>query len=374
MVQYNYMLSQLSIFKLISQQEMDAIKNRLDLSELKLSLIKEDKKFQIKINGYDFMLVTDDMSYFNYPFSYFFVQADIEYIRTTFLEKQSEYNYYISGKKSRKAGDKFEMQIVSMLNAAGNFRDKFVESVFKFFPEITNFENCSLTFERHGSSKVPDVFGKKTTRKSDIQLTIKDVFTNQILKKVQFSLKKTNTRTQIHVSSPTKFLEYFKVRNVPISSTLETAIFKFCGCINYAPAELNPMETPEELRLKYSQFDRNRYLLNELTEDEQKVMLDWFSTYQRDILKLILSSGYCQNPEDWAHLYLTNPSSWSEGDEIKELNLESIDDIIYNCPDPVKFSSQFGCLKLGMGIDMQMKGSGQTRTARSNLQFQKKSE
>jgi hypothetical protein len=161
------------------------------------------------------------------------------------------------------------------------------------------------------------------------------------------------------------------VFNVEAPKSIIKSFNKFCGVDGFTPSEL--ISDSKELE-KLKQKHRERFLLNELSDKEQKELLSWINEHHQIILDLVLSKGGIIDSKYHATHYICYSGHYECGSDITHISLSNIKQLIKEAvKTPVSFSKEFGCICFGAKVQAQMKGSGKTRALKTGLQFQKKS-
>lgn len=275
------------------------------------------------------------------------------------------------GEKARVSGRDFEIALADKLNTPGIFRDKIVEQLLAEMPQLKDPLNWSFKFSALTRKNFEAYGGKKTPAKVDIIVDVDNVITKKHFT-LGMSIKKTDDRTQVHITSVKRFFDLLdKIFQIKAPEGIIASFMKFCGVAGYTPSELIKDSAKRE---KLVQAERERFLLNELELSEQKELLKWLNNHHSQILELVLSKGAVIDPKFHATHYVCYNGHYESGDDITHISVYNIKNLIKEAiKTPVSFSKEFGCLCFGARVQGQMKGSGQTRTQKTNLQFQKKS-
>lgn len=312
---------------------------------------------------------------FNYPYDQFFNDTDKQFLlyhsySNKFLKvvspRQPKVNKIKqeSGVDAQIHGSLFEEHCSLMLNENNNFRN---EAVLKILKDLNlDPKENQVSFIHQGDEHVANLDGNKILPKADILVHIKNIKQQKDYVR-GISVKKTNLSTQIHICSVEGFKKVLQ-QNYQVTMPLhvESGLKKFVGADGFSPREtLSPLQVK-----KLGQGERNRFLLQELNEEEQSAMLEWFNLNLASILKLILGEGSVEDSKYHAHYLICNKTSYTQAQDWSPVFM-SIEEIISKVSEEkVTFSQSGGAIKFGDKITLQMKGSGGPKQ-RTSLQFKK---
>lgn len=276
-------------------------------------------------------------------------------ILNNFSENLTLHNKHNYGETARKNGDKFEKDIVFILNDnSSEIRKNFLEFIINK-NIINNTDN--IFFEKVPGSKVKSIFGKKTTSKADIWMNIEN-------KKYPISLKMTNEGTQLHISPINNFLKYMEKNDCIITDNLKKGLEKFCGLIQPDKELLSLLNNNRSFKTK----NRKRFWMNELDSEERYEIISFLKTYKEQTLKYIFSEGMCLEDDYKPNLFIFNKVSYT--------NTQTLDPVFYTLKDitniygkgDVKITKD-NSLEISKYIGLQMKGSGKEKASYHSLQF-----
>jgi hypothetical protein len=263
-----------------------------------------------------------------------------------------------AGETGRSAGYGFEDLILNEINCNlnGKIAQQIVTTIAK--DKKINLNNFNICAEKM-PSKVIDRFdnSKKTSPKADIRINFKNQ--NEHFR-FGISIKSSNISIQVQITNIDNFKIACENKNLEFSDLLYISLSKFCGFGEYKPTK------EEQKTLK--QGDRNRWLIQELEENEQKEIELFFNQNQEEITKLVLKEGTALE-EFFADYYLVNNSKFSATGKV-DFCIKNIDEVIQNSIQKSCYKvTDKGSFHIG-SVTVQMKGSGKGE-AYHGFQFNK---
>ncbi|EJF06143.1 Restriction endonuclease, type II, HinP1I [Thiovulum sp. ES] len=201
-------------------------------------------------------------------------------------------------------------------------------------------------------------FGKKTSPKADIRVNFKNDSTHY---RFGISIKSSSANIQVQITNVDNFRIACEFKGLDFSDLLYIGLSKFCGFGEYKPTE--------EQKEKLLQGNRDRWLINELEEIEQREIEKFFNKNQKSISELVLKEGTALE-EFFADYYLVNRNEYSKTGDV-DFCIEPISEVIDNSIAKNGYkTTPKGSFHIG-SITVQMKGSGKGE-AYHGLQFNKK--
>jgi len=335
-----------------------------DLSWFKSFLLKNKAMIQLNPNS-DVVLGNivigkfEEEDFFFYEKFYKLQEGMSQFFYELFFQENKKNESY------RSIGEEFEKVLKENFDNKG----KYYKSLSDFF-----FKNELSDFDQSKTIFYLDVIGKKYLKtkrgtqappKSDILIQASD---GEKTKTLGISIKKTPARTQVSVHSIDSFIAGLTSESeIEFPEIVKKALSKFCGLDGFTPKELDPERIVK-------QQDRQRYLLNELEEDELQELVQWCEKNKKQIANFVLFTGSLEDQMYHAdYIVATNDSYTGEiCQELPELVIESKNDILDKVADtPISLGRDYGTVKFGADLSFQMKGSGSTRSMKTSLQFQK---
>jgi intein/homing endonuclease len=274
-------------------------------------------------------------------------EDDVDKITELFKKKcevrdDEDENY---GKIARDNGEKFEHIVCELLNETDNkVRDDFMKTFVKEYKDVHISKLKNAKFIVVPKDKVESIYDKKTTSKADIWMMVED-------NKYPISIKMSNKGTQLQICSIENFVNYMRQNDSHPSEVVLRGLKKFCGIIKPSEDELSLFSRPESLK------NKKRYWMNELTNTEQKEILDFFRTNKTKILKIIYCDGMCKKDEHKPRLFIMNNSYYTKTNDIK-LMFYTFNELIKKTSVGNVCTTKENSLELSKFIGVQMKGSG----------------
>ena len=155
-----------------------------------------------------------------------------------------------------------------------------------------------------GKSMVDDIFGGKTQSKKDITVKFQDD------KVVNFSIKKPSTiGGQVHLSTLSRFLDAMEIiTGRPVPNEVKWVFRAFTGETegNTIKEFTGGAKLHGPIIAKHNELAeiyQNRLYASTLEIEFSKkwdAFNSWFNGYMPEITRLLFSTGYCKNPEDFA--------------------------------------------------------------------------
>ena len=262
-----------------------------------------------------------------------------------------------SGERGRYSGYKFEDIIRDEMNR----KTKIGEKIIKYILMSENIFPCKeFSYKAYKTpSKVKNVItgNNDASPKADVILEI-EVDGSYCIRK-GISIKSSPNSVQVQITNVDSFKRTCEYYGIKMDEKTYVGLCKFCGWGEYKPSE--------EEKKKLKQGRRDRWLFNELEEEEQKAIKDFFTTNAKEIVEIILKKGNA-SVTYYADYYLVNLEEYSSTRKI-DICMKSIEEIIESSIGAFKPTKR-GSFHLGK-ITIQMKGSGKGKRYH-DLQFNKK--
>jgi DNA (cytosine-5)-methyltransferase 1 len=194
--------------------------------------------------------------------------------------------------------------------------------------------------------KVESFEDKKTTSKSDL---IIDIYG----KRLGVSVKCTNGKNQLHLTSIGMFSKFMSYIQKPLSQLCHTAMEKYLGVIEPTKEELKTFNDSRHKR----NIGQKRYLAHELKPEEQKAILDYLKEYQFEILDMACRTGFCKDAVHYAECMLVSAGKFNETGET-DSHLIKISEYINSLRIGDPYFTETGNIMLSNNVSFQRKGSG----------------
>lgn len=253
----------------------------------------------------------------------------------------------IAGEQGRSSGYEFEYKIIEEINNNSEIGKYLINFVLLK-------ERIDETKVKVVASKVPktvkDVLGgRNKPPKSDIFIEIYNQ--NKILlNQIGISIKSSPGSVQVHITNVDMFKEICEFYGLAFSHKLYSSLCKFCGWEKYKP---------NEIQKKFLvQGKRERWLFNELDEDEKKEIQDFFSCYEKEIIEIVLMKGSASH-KYFAKYYIANRVPYSKN-KIIDVDILDMSTLIDICACGFS-ATEKGSFHVGK-ITVQMKGSGKGKS------------
>lgn len=217
---------------------------------------------------------------------------------------------------------------------------------------INNFESYKI-YSIKAPKNVKNRFGwQKKPPKADAHIIFeKD---NLIIKK-WISIKSSSWSIQVQITNVKNFREIIENNWIEFSDELYVWLSKFCWFWDYKPSKLliedrNNLSEWQRLCLdkldektKISKTDiecinclnnlfwleqwrRNRWLINELTDNERNIIKNFFNNNQKKITEIVLKEWFSEE-EYFADYYLVNKNEYSST-QIVDIYIKNMDEVI----------------------------------------------
>lgn len=231
---------------------------------------------------------------------------------------------------------------------------------------ILDFATYEIYWEKAPKNVKNRFWWQKKPPKSDIHIVFKKG--DELIKK-WISIKSSNWSIQVQITNVKNFKEILIKNWIVFSSSLEVWLSKFCWFWDYKPSKLliwdfSKLSTKElnclinlELNTKISEKDtesidcinnlfnleqwrRNRWLINELTNDERLEIKNFFTINQKKITEIVLKEWYSEEFY-FADYYLYNNNEYSNT-KLVDISIQNMDKVIEkSCIKPYKETSQW---------------------------------
>lgn len=168
---------------------------------------------------------------------------------------------------------------------------------------------------------------RKKPPKADAILYFENIKTGNIIIR-GISIKSSNINIQVLITNVKMFLDVCKWYWLDISNEyLEMGLSKFCWYWKYKPSLVLKNEDIKKLK----QWNRDRRLIQELSENERLTIKNFFNLNQRPITEIILKKGSW--PKEYrADYYLVNKTKYS-ATQIVDFKIDNIENIINRSMD-----------------------------------------
>lgn len=210
--------------------------------------------------------------------------------------------------------------------------------------------------------KVASILNKKTTPKSDIWFIYGDGLVDFQIR-IPFSIKMTNSGTQLQVIPINNLIGFLNKNNIEVSYIVRCSLEKFCGVIKPSLEEINIFNKNRKQKL----INKPRYWMNELSDLEQNSLINFIKLNKSILIDLCLRSGMCLNEEHKAEYFILNNSDFTKTGEIDPIIL-NYDEIVEKMSEGDPKITENNSIELSRFIGIQRKGSGRGASANS-LQF-----
>jgi hypothetical protein len=263
-----------------------------------------------------------------------------------------------AGETGRSAGYRYEDVILNAINC--NQSEDIAQKVIKTIAEkeeldISKFNICAEKMP----SRVVDRFdnSKKTSPKADIRVNFKNSSHHYYF---GISIKSSSANIQVQITNVDNFRRACEFKGLNFSENLYIGLSKFCGFGEYKPTD--------KQKSSLIQGRRDRWLINELEESEQKEIEEFFNKNQKAISELVLKEGTALE-EFFADYYLVNNNEFSRTGII-DFCIKPMSEVIDKSISKGGYkTTPKGSFHIG-SITAQMKGSGKGE-AKHGLQFNK---
>jgi len=263
-----------------------------------------------------------------------------------------------AGEIGRSAGYSYEDIILNKIqnNVNGQIAQKIIKTIVE--KESLNLYNYKIFVEKMPKSVQDRFEDRKTSPKADIKI----IFHNsQNIYVFGISLKSSSANIQVQITNVKNFKQICINKGLFFSDKLEIALSKFSGFGEHKPQE--------EIKDKLKQGQRDRLLITELNDNEQKEIEEFFNINQKVITEIVLKEGSALK-EYFADYYLVNNSEFSKTNTV-DFCIKHIDEVIQDSIQKSNYQvTKNGSFHIG-SITVQMKGSGEGE-AYHGLQFKKK--
>ena len=219
---------------------------------------------------------------------------------------------------------------------------------------IYNFENYDIYAEK-APKNVPNRFWwQAKPPKADVHIVFKKW---DIIIKKWISIKSSNWSIQVQITNVKNFKEIMKKNWIYFSNELYIGLSKFCWFREYKPSRQliknTDILTTDQKRCLYKmekntkiskndnfcieclnklfnlkQWRRNRWLIQELTDNERILIKSFFTENQKKITEIVLKEGFSEKYY-FADYYLVNKNEYSRTKNV-DIYIENMDKVINN--------------------------------------------
>lgn len=281
-----------------------------------------------------------------------------------------------SGEQGRNDGLQYEMDLKTFLHEEhDNNRPDSILNDLCVKKYSTGFENKTLECYNIGMSKqlISENSARKTTSKIDLF-----IYCPKIDKKINFSIKKNHSGFQYHITTANRFFDIITEKHFNISNLeiLKSAVYKFLGCEQYSPDFL--LDNKKITLEKYNKLKgTERFLFSELTNQEQKVLKDFFKD-KENLIKLVsvFLLGKYKEDADFVDFIVFNTTNYNDKNRtispkfINQKDLMTYLESNINNKNFIAFNET--TIHFGNIFSLQRKGSGKSKGSRSTIQFKGK--
>ncbi len=265
-----------------------------------------------------------------------------------------------AGEIGRSAGYRYEDIIVNEINnnPYGIIAHNIIHTILNNELYLYLQGNFNVYAEKVPSRVVDRFdFEKKTSPKADIRINFKNQTAHY---RFGISIKSSSANIQVQITNVDNFKRACELKGLNLSENIYIGLSKFCGFGQY---KLN-----EEEQENLIQGDRNRWLISELSKNEQMEIEEFFNTNQKEITEIVLKEGTALE-EYFADYYLVNNSEYSKTGQI-DFCIKPMSEVIDKSIEKGGYkTTPKGSFHIG-SITVQMKGSGKGE-AYHGLQFNK---
>jgi DNA (cytosine-5)-methyltransferase 1 len=196
------------------------------------------------------------------------------------------------------------------------------------------------------NKKVYNFEDGKTASKSDLMI---DMYG----KKIGVSVKCTNGKNQLHLTSIDMFTRYMSCMMKPIPSACLIGLKKYLGVVEPTEDELNQLNP---LRHKRN-IGQKRFLAHELNLAEQEEILKYLKEHKLFILDMACRTGFCKDAINHADFMIVSIGKFNETCETGN-NLIRTSDYIASIQIGDPYFTKTGNIMLSDNTSFQRKGSG----------------
>lgn len=217
---------------------------------------------------------------------------------------------------------------------------------------INDFEDYNIYSEKAPKNVKNRFWWQKKPPKADIHIIFeKD---NLIIKK-WISIKSSSWSIQVQITNVKNFREIIENNWIDFSDELYIWLSKFCWFWNYKPSKLliedknnlnelqkwclNKLEEKTKISKTdtecinclnnlfwLEQWRRNRWLINELTDNERNIIKNFFNSNQKKITEIVLKEWFSEE-EYFADYYLVNKNEYSST-QIVDIYIKNMCEVI----------------------------------------------
>lgn len=267
----------------------------------------------------------------------------------------------------RSSGYSYEDIIVTLINDY-LINSKWMQIILFITQDLCLSYNDYEIWAEKCPKTVEDVFyhwtwASKKPPKADIHIYFKNKITGSSFFK-WISIKSSNISIQVLITNVDSFLlvcKWYGITN--ISDIVKQWLYKFCGYGKFKPSLMLSKQEKEKLQ----QWDRERWLIQELTDEERVAIKNFFTEHQLLITEIVLQKG-SSSQAYWADYYLVNKVKYSLAGEI-DFDIDTMQNVIKRCTESSYIETEKWSFHIWK-ITVQMKWSGKWE-AYHWLQFNK---
>lgn len=217
---------------------------------------------------------------------------------------------------------------------------------------IDNFEDYKI-YSKKAPKNVKNRFGwQKKPPKTDIHIIFEK---DDLIIRKWISIKSSSWSIQVQITNVKNFREIIENNWIEFTDELYIWLSKFCWFWDYKPSKLlienkNNLSELQKLCLNkleektkisktdiecinclnnlfwLEQWRRNRWLINELTDNERNIIKNFFNYNQKKITEIVLKEWFSEE-EYFADYYLVNKNEYSST-QVVDIYIKNMDEVI----------------------------------------------